>query len=156
MSKYSTDIFSVLSAIDKKDFSFFEKLSEKEMKDISPFILMRWLSGTVEPAQIYLLNELVNSHVFSLQKHKELMIRLLMLCTDGKVKRYKWSKLKNTSNSPNCIGVIKEYFKYNNKEAKDALQLLSKQDILSYAEQLGRQDDELTKIRKELKSIKNE
>lgn len=156
MSKYSTDIFAVLAALDKKDLSYFESLNEKEMKDLSPFVLMRWLYGTNDAAQVYLLNEVVNTKVFALQKNKELLMGLLSVCTNGKPKRYKWSKGKGSTKYINCVSVIKEYFKYNLKEAKDAFNILKDADILSYAEQLGKQDDDLAKIRKELKQRKND
>lgn len=154
--KYANDIFAVLSAIDKKNISYFDSLTEKELKDISPYVLMKWLAGTSDPYQVYVLNEIINTRVFNLQKHKELLIALLTVCTDGKSKRYKWMKSKTVSNYGNCISVIKDYFNYNTKDAKEAFNILTEQDILLYADHLGRQDDELTKIRKELKQRKNE
>lgn len=151
MANYSIDIFKILNAIDKKNLKFFDSLDEKEYKDLQPYVLMKWLSGIDNASQIYLINEIINPYVFKLQKHKELLIKLLTVVTNGKINRYKWLKQKSSSKYANSISVIKEYFNYNTMEAKEAFKILSTEDIINYAEQLGRQDDDLKKIKKELK-----
>lgn len=151
MKNYETNIFDVLSALDRKDLKFFDILDEKQLKDISPYMLMKWLSGTNDLAQIYILNETINNYAFSLQKHKELLIDILSICTSGKTKRYKWNKTKKSEKFESTLSVIKDYFGYSSKEAKDALNLLDDKAILAYSEMLGRQEEDLVKIKKELK-----
>lgn len=151
MKNYETNIFDVLSALDRKDLKFFDSLDEKQLKDISPYMLMKWLSGTNDLAQIYILNETINNYAFSLQKHKELLIDILSICTSDKTKRYKWNKTKKSEKFESTLSVIKDYFGYSSKEAKDALNLLDDKAILAYSEMLGRQEEDLVKIKKELK-----
>ena len=78
----------------------------------------------------------------------------MTLCTTGKPQRYFWNKAqsKKSSKTPTVVGVVREYFKYNTIQAIEALPLLDDEDILEYAEQLGRQKEDVAKIKKELKT----
>lgn len=114
---------------------------------------MRWLSGTTDARQIYFINELVNPFIFTLPKHKKLLYYMMCLTTSGSVKRYKFLKKNNKKTSfPKSINVIKEFLKYSEKEAKDVFNILTDDDIISFAEQLGKQQKEITEIKKELKT----
>ena len=151
--QYKLDIFRVLRHTDQKDTSFFDNLTEEEQKAYQPLVAMRWLSGTTDTRQIVFLNELVNRFVFSIPNHKGLLYKLMTVCTAGKPRRYYWNKTaKKTSSAPSAVSVIQDYFEYSSSDAIDALPVLSNEDILFYAEQLGRQKDELTKLKRELKT----
>ncbi len=151
--KYKLDIFDVLKQLSVKNREFYAKLNEEQQKAFMPLIVMRWLSGTRDARQIVFLNELVNPFVFSLYHHKELLAQLMATCTSGSSRRYIWNKAKTkASSTPLALGVIREIFGYNSTHAADALSLLSASDILEYAEQLGRQKDEIAKLKKELKN----
>ena len=115
---------------------------------------MRWLSGTSSMRQVFFLNELVNHLVFEFTDHKKLLVQLMSLCTDGKFTKYQWKKMsaKNNSSMSKSVGVIKEYFKYTTIQAKESMSLLSDNDVVDYAEQLGKQPDEIKTIKKELKT----
>ena len=153
--QYKLDLFNtVLPNLSRKNEKFYTSLTEEETKEISPLILMRWLSGTNNARQVYFLNELVNPFVFTLPKHKELLVDLMTLCTSGHEQRYKFNKAlsKKSSSTPKCVAIIMEIFNYNTVDALEVLPLISNDDILSFAEQLGRQPQEITAIKKELKS----
>lgn len=152
-SPHKLNIFSVLGNINKKNTSFYSKLSDEEQKSLQPLVLMRWLTGTSDLRQIYFINELVNPFVFPLNKHKKLLVNLLSVCTSGKFQKYKWIKKhsKKQSNYPVSVSVIKEYFNYSTKDAIECLPLLSKDAILSYAIELGKQKEDIKSIEKELK-----
>ncbi len=152
------DLFALLNGLSRNDYDYYQSLSDDEKKEVLPLIVMRWMSGTSDVRQVYFLNELVNQFVFPFYKHKDLLVRLLSICGSGRNTRYQWlkSQSKRKTSSPMVIGVIKEYFGYNTIDAIDALQLLSSDDILDYASQLGRQPDEVSKIKKELKTHGND
>lgn len=152
--QHKLNIFEVLGRISKKDTNYFGTLTEEEQKALMPLVVMRWLSGTKDARQIYFLNELVNPFVFPLANHKELLVDLMSTCCSGSSQRYKWTKAlsKKSSKTPMTVGVIKDYFGYSTTDAVDSLVLLSDSDILSYAEHLGRQPDDIKKIKKELKT----
>lgn len=158
ITKKPLDIFKVLNHISQKDREFFKTLTEEELKAFQPFVIMRWLTGTSSARQLFFLNTLVNPFVFNLSEHKELLYYLMTICTNGKTQRYNWIKgpTKKDKKLSTTTKVICDYYKYNYMEAKSVLSLLSREDILSYAEQLGYQPEEITKIKKELKEITNE
>jgi transcriptional regulatory protein LevR len=153
-TKYKLNIFDVLSKISKKNSDFYDDLSIDEQKSVQPLVLLRWLTGIKSARQIMFLNEFVNPRVFSLTKHKKLLIQLMTICTSGTATKYTWKKAisKKGSKSPKSIAVIQDIFKYNSRHATDALPLLSTEDILQFAEQLGRQPPEIRDIKKELKN----
>lgn len=148
------DLFGLLDQINKKNVQYFKCMTDEDVKAFQPLVVMRWLSGTASERQIVYLNELVNPCVFSLYKHKELLYGLLTTCTSGKSQRYVWNKTvsKKTTMFINTVEMIKSYYKYDTLRAIDALPLLSDQDILMMADDLGLQKEEISKIKKELKA----
>jgi len=154
--QYKLDIFKLLTEISKKNTKYFDTLSDEEIKEIAPLVLMRWQTGTNNAYQIYMLNELVNPFVFSLQKHKKLLVHLMTLCTGGISSRHKFIKRKSkkTTKMPKVVAVIKEFMDYSTKATLESLPLISNEDIISFAEQLGRQKAEMTVIKKELRTRK--
>jgi len=151
--KHKLDIFQVLGQISKRNRNFYSSLSEEEQKALMPLVVMRWMSGTSDARQLFFLNELVNPLVFSLYDHKELLVHLMSICGPGKTKRYFWNKAKSKkkTSTPTCVNVIRDYFGYNTLDAIEALPLLSDIDVLTYATHLGRQKEDVAKIKKELK-----
>ena len=147
------DIFRVLNALNEKDAGFYSGLTEAEQKAFQPFLVMRWMSGTADARQVYFINEFVNPFAFSLPNHKELLWYLLILSNSGKQQRYTWNKLPASANSPKPAStkVVAKYYNYSMKDAIDALVVLSYQDVVELAEELGTQPDELAKIKKEYK-----
>lgn len=148
------DLFGLLGQISLKNSTYYRTLSEDAIKEISPFVIMRWLTGTNDARQIYLLNELVNPFAFTLQKHKELLVQLMTISTSGASPRYKFNKVKSkkTSSTPKSVAVVKSIFGYSSLDALDAMKILKNEDILSFAEQLGMQKPEITAIKKELRT----
>lgn len=141
------DIFEVLKKIDECDIKYFEKLSEDDLKSIHPLILMRWMSGTKDLAQIQRLNGISNVFTFSLQKEKMLLIKLLMVCSTSK-KTYKWyGKKQNTVLPKSNLEIVMEYYGCSYKDAAEGCKLLSKDDILNMAAELGIQSQELKSVK---------
>lgn len=151
--KHKLDIFEVLNHVSKKDTTFLTRCDEEQQKAFQPLVVMRWLSGTKDARQIYFLNELVNPFVFNLQRHKQMLYNLMTTCTNGKSQRYYWNKTisKKSSGFPTTISVIREHYKYNTMQAIDVLPLLTDETIIDIADDLGRQKEDISKIKKELK-----
>lgn len=144
------DIFRVLKALDEKDVEFYASLTTEEQKAFQPFLVMRWLSGTYSKQQVFLINELVNPYAFDFREHKELLWYLLTICTSGKSQRYVWNKSSATTpTASNAIQAIQEYYQYSRRDAERALKILTQDNVIQIAEELGWQDDEINKIRKE-------
>lgn len=150
------DIFRVMKAADGKNPQFYDKLTEDEVKQLQPFLVMRWMTGTSSARQVFFMNEFLNPYVFSLTNHKRLLWQLLTVAADGKSRRYEWIKApgKATSNKPVSISVIQQYHGYNTKHANEALLCLTADDVVEMAIDLGRQPDDIQKINKEWKPKK--
>lgn len=76
------DIKRELSAVDLKDYDFYDNLTEEEKKSFSPYILMRYTSNVqgdrdLQEWFIETTNEYVNKHHWLLSKnHKGLLWKL--------------------------------------------------------------------------------
>ena len=157
MAERALDLFKFLDQINRKKRDGYRNLTEEEQKEVAPLVIMRWLSGTKDEAQIQFLNQVLNPFVFDLAKHKELLYMLMTVCTDGSYKRYSWLKAKgkSTPSMPLSLEVVKKENPFlSHRQAIDALKLFSEGDILAAAEGLGYEKDELTKIKAEFKKLK--
>lgn len=156
---YKLDIFKLLDNINLKNHDFYDSLPEEQQKEVHPLVVMRWLTGCAYkesyPArQLYFLNEYVNPFVFSLSKHKKLLINLMMVSSGGKKFRYSFVSKKNKRGSkyPKTAEIIQSIFHYNTVDAQEAIEILDKKTIIGMAENLGYQDNEIKDIKKELKN----
>jgi len=147
------DIFMLLEQIDRKNYAIWGSLTDEQRKEFSPLVTMRWMAGCTVPVQLILLNEIVNLSVFSLPDHRELLLKLLTVCSSGKSKRYQWINYKAAGGrrSKRAVDLISEHYKMTEREADDARRLFSDEEIMQLAEDQGWQKDELRDLQKELK-----
>lgn len=92
-TKTKLSLDTVLQAIDRKDLNFYDRLSDDEKKEYSPFILMRYMSSLGPQSDlaayaVFATNDIVNNGFFSLGKHTELQHKLMCLAGTGK-KQYR-------------------------------------------------------------------
>jgi hypothetical protein len=149
---YKLDIFTVLEQVNRKNHNFYSELTDTERKGFIPLITMRWMSGTHNPLQIILLNEIVNPFMFTLFSHRDLLYKLLTVCA-VKPQRYQWIKSNNKEHQhKHCVNVICKHYGYSIRQASEVFPLLSSETILDFAERQGIQKDELVKLKMELKN----
>jgi len=148
---HKLDLFEMLGCLNEKDIDYFSNLPPENQKYVVPLVLQRWLTGTNDPRQVVLVNEVVNPFVFNLYKHPHLMWLLMTIVTSGIQKRYTWpsQKSKVGLTKPVAASAVKEYYKYSSADANDAVKLLSCEQVIDIAQSLGYQQDEITKIKKE-------
>ena len=152
-TNYKLDIFYLLTKIDSaKTGDIFKQLSEDERKGFAPLVVMRWMSGTSDERQIMMLNEFVNTAVFSLSKHPHLLMQLLQAASSKTPKRYNWLSVKSKKKNILSLKIVAEYFDMSLREVKLLDPFPSKEEIQHMAESLGLQRDELKLLEKELKS----
>lgn len=146
------DIFWLLGEIDRKNYQIWDKLTDEQKKEFSALITMRWMAGTTDQRQVIFLNEIVNLAVFNLPDHKELLLKLLMVCSDGRPKRYQWINYKMTSARKNkrSVELIAEHYHMSLKEAEDTVRLFSPTEIMELGELHGLQKEELKDLKKEV------
>ena len=83
--KVDFDLFDALAAMDKKDYGYYDKLTEEQQKKFVPYMMTHWMSAIKANAGLssyYLMNtdHTANKHLFNeyVQKHPKL--QWLMLC----------------------------------------------------------------------------
>src|SRR5271165_1410558 len=85
--QYKNDLFgSVIPALDRRDIKYYGKLNEEQKKDISIWILTRWMSSTNVDTieQLSNVNTVINTSSKFLNKHKELQWMLLAITGPGR------------------------------------------------------------------------
>ena len=82
MATAKLDIKRELSAVDQKNYNFYDNLTDEEKKVFSPYILMRYTASTQGDREIQewfleMTNEMVNKNHWDLSKnHKALLWKL--------------------------------------------------------------------------------
>ena len=156
--KYSLDLFKeVLPALYKGKLDFFENLSEKEQKEITPFTLMKWLSsaGGFEELAPILINDLVNKGFWDLSHHKELQWKILCVVASeisNRVPRHSWISMKKESSStPKLDKLI--LFKYplinDNEVELYKYKFSGKEEVKEFCLEFGLSDTEIKEVVKE-------
>ena len=157
---YKIDLFPLLRNISTKNIAYYDTLTEENLKEFSPVVIMRWLtgcSGADNARQIVYLNEFVNPYAFELNKnHKKLLYNLLTVCTSGRDCRYKFVKTnpKRQSEFPISVGIIQKMFDYSYRDANATVVLFTDENIINMGTQLGFQKTEITNLKKELRKRK--
>ena len=137
------DLFEALKAIDKKDYSYFDRLSIEQQKKFSPYMMLQWMiniKGSKELQEYYLrsadhyANKYMLDYMIASNSHKHPKLQWLMLCaaSPGMGSQFRqWipsistqvSKLKVEAKEKD----IKEYYtKIYPKADEEALEQVSK------------------------------
>jgi len=143
-------IHNEMAAFDRKDYDYYDRLTDDQKKVFSPYILMRWgstVEGNNDISKYYAVatNEFVNAHLWSLNKHKKL--QWLSCCTVspgiGKQRHY-WLGANKGKGSSALKNILLELLP-NEKESDIDLmiQLNTKEEIKEWLRQCGKQEKEL-------------
>ena len=122
--KIDFDLFEALTAIDKKDYSYYDRLTPEQQKKFVPFMMLHWISaikGSEGLSRYYVMsaNEYANKYLFNENVIKHPKLQWLMLCSasPGMGKQFhQWiphirervSKLKESPKTKE----IKDYYKW--------------------------------------------
>jgi hypothetical protein len=145
-TKYS--LFDFLNVINSANLKKFEGLSETDKKTNPPFLINQWLSGVLDKRQIQCLNHIVNPLIFSFYHHPDLLYKLMMASCTGGDKRFNYPKKKKKENISTELGLIRKYYQCSLTEAKQYQTLLSKDDIMEIAQEMGEDEEVIKKLSK--------
>lgn len=148
VSNETFDLFAFLGSLSKRELAAYDKLSDSAKKAVAPFVLMRWMTGTSDPAQIVRINTFVNPYAFSLGQDKSLLCKLLAASATGKTGRYSWQKGPGSKSEKMRLEVIKQYYDISTREA--ASYVIDGETVVEMAIELGWDDDELKKLKAEV------
>lgn len=131
------DLFEALVALDKKDYGYYDRLTEEQKKKFVPFMMVHWMSavkGSKDIQQYYLqsVDYHGNKYLFneSVSKHPKLQWLMLCASSPGIGKQFhqwiphikdKVSKLKEVAKAKD----IKDYYSKIYKLDKEQLDQLS-------------------------------
>src|ERR1700756_3326032 len=81
-----------LPAMDFRDMNFYANLSDEHKKEISLWLLMRYMSSSQNNTEYHLMmvNDMVNHNFSSLSKHPELQWKLLAMCGTKRKQFHPW------------------------------------------------------------------
>lgn len=122
LERQDLDLFEVLAALDKKDYEYYDRLSEEQQKKFVPYMMTLWMScikGNSTLQGYYVMNTeyTANKYLFNenVQKHPKLQWLMLCAASPGIGKQFhqwiphikdKVRKLKE----PATVKDIKEYY----------------------------------------------
>lgn len=121
--KQDFDLFEALAAIDRKDYSYYDRLTVEQQKKFVPFMMLHWMSAVKANeglSRYYVMStaEYANKYMFNenVQKHPKLQWLMLCSASPGLGKQFhQWiphikervSKLKELAKAKD----VKDYFK---------------------------------------------
>jgi hypothetical protein len=88
------DIAKVLEAVDYKNYKFYDKLDDLQLKEFSPYVLMRFVSNInsndreLQEWFVEMTNELVNKNHWDLSKNDEKLLWLLYTAVGAGIKSF--------------------------------------------------------------------
>lgn len=150
------DLFKdIIPRLDLNDLSFYENLTDSEKKQISPFILLKFMSSSQSKGrthnQLITVNELVNKRFWSLIDYPNLQWKLLALCGSGK-KEFHYFPGKQKGDN-NVFKFIQSRFPYwKDDEIEMFLSINSSTEIIELAKDMGLQDKEIKELEKDIKN----
>ncbi len=143
--QYKNDIFKVITELDKRNYNFFRNYDNDQYKELQPYTLLRWLSATQSyndlDAEYYILstNNLVNTYIFNLSEHKELLLNLLCASGSGKWVKHAWIPMK-TNKVDKQDKVLKDFYNLSDEEWDIKKEIISSEDIEEILRYLGESD----------------
>lgn len=138
------ELFEALAAIDRKDYEYYDSLSEEQKKKFVPYMLLQWTStvkANQEIQNFYLLatEYAANKHMFNehVQNHPELQWKMLCASSPGIGKQFhQWipslgnsvSKLTDSVKLRDVQDYLEKIYKnYNKQELEQIAENFAKQ-----------------------------
>lgn len=126
------DVFFVLDRMTKGDYDFILSLTEKEMKELSPFVILSFIMGakTEKEARTIMNDLFVNPFIFTLSKHTRLVLLCMVAANEGLPKTgYTFFKQNKTTNNKH-IRYIMNHLACSEDAAREYFTLLEEPAIL--------------------------
>lgn len=131
-----SDLFQFLKSMNSGDFECVNRMTDDEVKAISPYVLLMWCNGATNNVveHTILTDTYCADKVFSLSKHPRLLLKLFIAanCDMGQTK-YLFKK-STSSEQTSGIKHIAEYFQCTYNDAKGYAKILSKEEIKEIGE----------------------
>ena len=141
----------VMSALDKRDRGFYNRLTPEQKKAFSAWMMMRYSSsvqGKDAAHYIYMTNELVNKDFMEVSKHPELQWLLLSAAGVGKVQFHPYLKPPNAKKKKDKVSnFVADLFPHmKNDEIELLLSINDKSELKELAKAHGYEDKSIKDI----------
>ena len=141
----------VLNAIDRRDFDWYNNLSDDMKKKWSSWLFVRYTSsvkGSGATDALLNTNEFVNKYYTDLYKHEELMWKLMCLTGSGKKQFHEWIKPPTSTKKKDKVSeFISETFPHMKSDEIELYRKLnSDDDIKRMAIDMGMLDKDVDEI----------
>lgn len=157
------NINNEMRQLDVKNRYFYDDLNEEERKKFSTFLLLRWGSAiqtsnargisTDEMASYYLqvMNQRVNKHFWSLNKHPKLQWLLLSTVSPGVgAHKHEWIAFKGKQAKNKRAQLFLNFFPYlKNEDAELLSDVMSDSELEAMLKDRGWSDQDIKKQLKE-------
>ena len=153
------DLFEALAALDKKDYKYYDKLSEEQQKKFSSYMMTHWMSqvkanGGIQGYYVRSVDHYANEHLFNenVMKHPKLQWMMLCASSPGIGKQFhqwiphlsdKIGKLRDQAK----LKDIKDYFKKIYPKATD-------NDLIEYSTAFTQQQNKKHYLAKQFPEMK--
>ncbi len=123
--------------MNKGDFSVVQRMTDKEAKELSAFVLLMWANGAQGPnshIHVILTNTYCNPFVFSLSHHPKLLL-MMLIAANMEIDncRYEFRKAGVSKPSKETYA-ISDYYDCGLTEARQYKDLLTKEEIKEIVE----------------------
>ena len=138
-----------LPAMDFSNKDFYKNLSDEHKKEISIWVLMRYMSSSQAAAEhhIMMVNDLVNNNFNSLTKHPELQWMLLALCGTGKKQFHPWiPPPKGTKKNKVEAAILEHYPLLRDDELEMLLNINTKEELEQFFKDNGYDDKTIKEL----------
>lgn len=151
-TKNKLDIFKLLAAMDRKQYNFYDSLTDEERKGFSAFLALKWgasVKGEKDIQHYYLAatNHYCNKHWYDIGKHPKLQWLELCAASPGVLLRlppkektwHQWLPMKKKNAADNDIK--KQLLEIYPNKKEDDIELLAqfttKKEIKQYLKDHG-------------------
>lgn len=147
--QHKIPLAEILKAMDTKNRSYYDSLTDQQKKDFSSWLLMRYASsveGKFGAYSLYAVNEVVNRNFHDLRNHPELQWLLLTAVATGQSQKHTFiapGKRGKKNRLSELISNMYPHFKQDEVELFIAVN--SKDQIKRIAQKHGYSDEEIKK-----------
>jgi hypothetical protein len=142
------DIFKVLRAIDKKEYDFYDNLTDEERKSFSAFMGLKWAATvdadkTVQHYYLASTNHYSNKYLFDINRHPKLQwLTLVASSPNIGQQRHVWLKTVKKKSNKSVEDVKKRllliYPTYKKEDIDLLSTLVTKKDLRQYDKNNGK------------------
>ena len=141
----------VMLAIDRKNRSWYDNLTDEQRKAFSAWMMMRYASsvqGGNAASYLFMVNECVNKNFMDLNKHPELQWLLFTLCGSGKKEYHPYIKPPTSRKKKNKVAewLSEQYPLMKADEITMLMEINDTEDFKSLAREGGMTDKEIKEL----------